>query len=197
MRNILCGLLSFFLIGIVQAGSGVELGFKFGQVADYNQPGLKLANEDIKNLDYFGGQFYVTKLPVVDMIVSADYCWQTQTINISDEKFDFRMRDMAIGLSIVLPVEISSLRLYAGGGVASHTLAFEYTRPTTLSLAANGVIIPETSTYFGYQLIAGIRTAPVMGSVGVFAEGRYDRSNAPGGEIEYKSISAGIFLALP
>ena len=202
MKKILVVLSILFFCGSVGAvngayGSGVEIGVKGGFIPDYNQPRLNLGNAEFENLNLVGGQFYISKLPVIDMIISADYGWNKDAVPVADENFDLRFRDLTVAVSLVYPIDLSFLRFYAGAGLGSHTLAFEYVRPEGLSLSANGIEIPETSTYFGYQAIAGLRTNAKAGSFGLFAEVKFDRVNIPGDDIEYKTVSGGIFFLLP
>jgi len=186
-----------FFCGSIGAASGVEIGLKGGFIPDYNQPRLNLANTEFNDLNLVGGQFYISKLPVVDMIIDFDYSWNKDAVPVANEDFDLRFRDLTVAASLVYPINLSFLRFYAGGGVGSHTLAFEYVRPEGLSLSANGIEIPETSTYFGYHAIVGLRTDAKAGSLGFFAEVKFDRIDVPGGDIEYKTVTGGIFLSLP
>jgi hypothetical protein len=192
---ILLGLLIFS--GAVFGASEIELGIKMGQVMSYSQGGLQIGANDISRQTLVGGQLYLPAPPVIDLIASVDYSWHDKNYSFAADNLPFRMRDLAVTLSAVLPVQVSSLSFYIGGGVGSHSISYAYSRPTSLSLSANDIIIPEASTYFGYHGIVGVKGMPPRMLIGFFAEGRLTRIDAVGAQIKYSTVSAGLCLPLP
>jgi len=193
-------LLMMLLLGLSGAAfsaSGVELGVKMGQVMSYSQNSLQVGANDISRQTLVGGQLYISSIPVVDLIASVDYSWHDKNFSFAADNLPFRMRDLAVTMSAVLPVQLSSLCFYFGGGVGSHSISYAYNRPVSLSLSANGIMIPEASTYFGYHGIVGVKGMPPHMLVGFFAEGRLTRIDAMGAQIKYTTFSAGLYLPLP
>lgn len=179
------------------ADSGIIFGIKGGIVDNYGQPGLNLSTYDISQMNLIGGQFHIATLPVVDLIVGADYSWHKQTLSIAGQSLPFKMRDLAITASLVYPIQLGPAKLYGGGGIGSHSISYEYLRPVSLSLAANGVSIPETSAFFGYHALAGAEIGLSGIPLGVFVEGRINRVNIPEENIKFNSFAGGVYLSLP
>ncbi|MEE9442862.1 MAG: hypothetical protein V3V99_09375 [candidate division Zixibacteria bacterium] len=177
--------------------SGTDFIIKGGFVDDFQHPGLRLPDQNFDRQDLAGGQFYFSQPEIFDLIVGVDLFQQKRDYLLEGHEINLRMRDMAVTASLVIPIEFSSLDLFIGAGCGSHSLAFEYVRPRDLSLTANGVIIPEVSTYFGYHAIAGMKYDLPGLPVGIYAESKFNRVNLPAEDIEYKSFAMGIFLSLP
>jgi len=198
MKKAVC-LLVFLLIaaGSANALSGLEIGIKGGIVDNYRQSGLTVGNYDINRLSLIGGEVYFSKLPMIDIILSGEYSWRNETYSFAGQDFEFKMRDFAVTASIVYPLKIAFATPYLGGGIGTHSLSYEYIKPLSLSLADNGVAIPETSTFFGYHGIVGAKINFPAFPLGFFVEGRFNRINAPGEDISFNSYTGGIFLALP
>lgn len=144
-----------------------------------------------------GGRFYVSRPRFVDLIVGIDFAGREHGFAIGGDELTLTMRDMAVTASLVYPVHWSAGHVYAGGGVGSHSLSYEYRRPRTLSLVDNGVAIPELSTYFGYHALAGVAIDIPHTPIGFFVEGRHGRINLPDADISYNNWSGGIYIMLP
>lgn len=198
MHKTVC-LLVFLSVAAGSAGafSGLEIGIKGGIIDNYSQSGLSVGEYDINRLNLIGGQLYFSGLPVIDMIISGDYSWRKETYSFAGQSFEFKMRDFAVTASIVYPFRVAFVTPYLGGGVGTHSFSYEYIKPVSLSLADNGVAIPETSTFFGYHGIAGAKINLPAFPLGFFVEGRFNGVNAAGDDISFNSYSAGIFLSLP
>lgn len=177
--------------------SGTDLIIKGGFVEDFQHPGLLLPVQNFDRQNLAGGQFYFSQPEIFDLIVGVDIFQQARDYMLEGREINLRMRDMAVTASVVLPFEFSSIDLFIGGGCGSHSLAFEYVRPRDLSFAANGVVIPEISTYFGYHAIAGMKYDVPGLPVGIYAESKFNRVNLPAEDIEYKSVAFGLYLSLP
>jgi opacity protein-like surface antigen len=187
------------LVGAGSAGavSGIEIGVKGGIIDNYSQGGLSVSDYDINQLNMIGAQIYFSRLPMVDVILAGDYSWRNKTYTIAGQGFEFKMRDLAVTASVVYPVKLSVATPYVGGGIGTHSLSYEYIRPISLSLADNGIEIPETSTFFGYHGIFGAKINFPAFPLGFFVEGRLSRINAPAGDISFNSYAGGIYLSLP
>jgi len=183
--------------GSAMAVTGIDIGIKGGIINNYDQPNLNIATYDLNRLNLIGGQIYFSKVPMIDVIFAGEYSWRTQTYDIAGQSLEFKLRDFAVTASAVYPVSLPVVKPYIGAGVGSYSLSYEYLRPLTLSLAENGVFIPETSTYFGYHGIIGAKTDIPVFPLGVFIEGRFSRVNAPGDDINFSTWAGGIFLSLP
>lgn len=197
MQRLYVWILSLLLAtGVTCARDGIDLMFKWGQIDNYSQRGLNLPAYDIESLSSAGGQLKISRFPVVDLIIGADYSWCNREYNIDGQILDFRARDMAITASIVYPLELRALELYAGGGIGSHSVSYEYRRPGTLILEDHGIDIPGTSPFFGYHAVIGGLTRVLSDSIGLFAELRLYRIDAPFNDISYNTWTAGISLSL-
>lgn len=199
LRTLLvCSALFCLLFGVnAYAISGIEIGVKGGLIDNYNQPDLALGDYDINRLNLLGGQLYVSRLPVVDIIVAADYSWRNEQYDIAGLPFEFKLRDLAITASVVYPLSLSFVSAYAGVGIGSHSISYEYIKPLALSLADNGIAVPETSSYLGYHGLIGAKVSLPALPFGVFVEGRYAKVNTSGDGITFNVWSGGIFFALP
>ncbi len=191
------GLILLVATAPVMATGGVDFGIKGGLISHYRQPGLNVAGYDLEQMNLFGGQFYISAFPKFDLIAGVDYGWRSQTYAIAGQGFEFKMRDFAVTASAVYPVKLSAARLYIGAGLGSHSISYEYVRPLTLSLADNGVTIPEATTYVGYHGLIGAKVAMPRMPLGVFLEGKYTEVSTPGDNIRFASFSGGIFVSLP
>jgi len=192
-------LLAFLMAaaGSASALTGLDIGIKGGIVSNYSQSGLSVGGYDIDRLNLIGGEVYFSKLPVIDVILSGDYSWRNETYSIVGQDLDFKLRDFAVTASAVYPVKLAMVTAYLGGGIGSHSLSYEYIKAASLSLADNGVEIPDASTFFGYHGIIGARMNLPALPFGFFAEGRFNRINAAGDDISFNSYCGGIFLSLP
>jgi len=180
----------------VSAVDEVGFGIKGGIVDNYSQKGLDLPVYNVNRLNLIGGQFHISKLPVVELIVGADYSWRDRTYVVDNQKLEFRVRDLAITASVVYPIRLSTAKLYIGGGLGSHSISYEYLRPASLALEDYGIDIPGTSSYFGYHAVIGCKTDIPSIPVGFFMEARLFHIDAPENDISYNSWSGGIFLPL-
>lgn len=178
------------------AASGIAIGVKSGIVDNYDQPDLRMAGYNIDQLTMIGGQIHYCGLPVIDLIVSGDYLWRQRTYTIAGQDFEFKIRDFAVTASVVYPVSLPMVTPYIGGGIGSHSLSYEYIRPISLALADNGVVIPETSAYFGYHGMVGAKIEIPAFPVGFFMEGRVYRIDAPGEDIRFNTWAGGVYLSL-
>jgi hypothetical protein len=175
-----------------------EVGFaiKGGIIDNYSQKGLDLPVCNVNRLNLIGGQFHISKLPVVELIVGADYSWRGRTYVVDNQKLEFRVRNLAVTASVVYPVRLSAARLYLGCGIGSHSISYEYLRPAALALEDYGIEIPGTSAYFGCHAVAGGRVNIPSIPVGLFVETRLYHIDAPKNDISYSNWSGGIFLPL-
>lgn len=198
MKKTLC-YLACLIIGSGAAGAagGIEIGVKTGIIDNYSQANLNMADYNIDRLNMIGGQLYFSGLPMVDLVLAGDYSWRERTYTIADQPFEFRLRDLAITASLVYPIRLPVATPYIGAGIGSHSLSFEYLRPLSLSLADNGITIPETTTFFGYHAIVGAKIEIPTLPVGFFMEGRLSRVNAAGEDISFNTYAGGVYLSLP
>jgi len=198
MKKTIC-ILACLLAGTVSAGAitGLEIGLRTGIVDNYSQPNLSIAAYDLDRLNQIGGHVCFSNLPVINLVVGADYSWRKQTYTIASQAFEFKLRDLSVTASAIYPVKLPVVTPYVGVGIGTHSLSYEYLRTVSLALADNGVFIPETSTYFGYHGMIGVKAALPAFPVGVFGEARVTRLNASGDDISFTTWAGGIFLALP
>jgi hypothetical protein len=188
---------TIILFGNAGAVTGLDIGIKGGIVDNYNQSGLSLSDYDINRMNLIGGQISYSGFPLIDILVAAEYSWRKETYEIDGYGFEFKLRDLAVTASAVYPIRLSFVSPYVGGGFGSHSLSYEYLRPVALSLSDNGVIIPETSTFFGYHGIVGAEIKIPAFPVGFFVEGRINRVNVIGKDVTYNTYTGGVYLSLP
>lgn len=191
-------LIALFLIaGPTLADSGIEIGIKAAVFSNYNQSQLKLTGDRSVHLKSFGGRFVISSPPVIDLIIGIDNRTDLMTLNLGGQDIDLKLRDYSVFLAVVVPLKISAVTAYFGGGIGSHSIAFQYRHPAALSLADYGVEIPESSTYPGYHAIAGFKFSPSKSSFGLFLEGVMMTINSPGDNIDYFELGGGISFSLP
>jgi opacity protein-like surface antigen len=189
-------LIVFLAWSPVYGAGDFEVGVHGGGLFSYEQSGLHLGENRGGNQMLVGSQIYIANTPVFNFIASVDYSWHQESYFFYGQEMPFEMRDMAVTISAVYPLRFGALTAYGGGGIGSHSISYSYRRPATLSLADNGIRIPEASTYFGYHALAGARTTLPHLPVGVFAEGRLTHIDSPDGAIRYATITTGLFLPL-
>ncbi len=190
-------ILSLVLLCATVSASNVEIGFRAGMVDNLSYPGMNLPSNNLDRQGLAGGQLFLKSPKYFDVIVSMDYSWKERSYTIDNQEFDLKTRDLSVTASLVYPIEISFLRVYAGGGVGTHSYSHEYYRPRTLSLEANNVTIPEVATYVGFHGIVGVQIPAPSLSGGIFIEGRYGSVSLPDENISYNTITGGIYLSLP
>ena len=185
------------LLGAAPAGaiSGIDIGIKGGITDNFDQPGLSISSYDIGQLNLMGAQVFASSLPLVDLIVSAEYSWRNKTYEFLGQGFEFKLRDLAVTASLVYPVKLPLVNLYAGVGGGTHS--FSYVRPVSLSLADNDIFIPEGETYMGYHGLIGAKASLPAFPLGVFIEGRYATISTPGKNTSYNTWTGGVFISLP
>lgn len=192
-----------FLIGLLLAAapagalSGFDIGIKGGIADNFDQPGLSISSYDLGRLNLMGAQVFASTLPLIDLIVAADYTWRTETYSILGEGFEFKLRDLAITASVVYPIKLPLANLYVGVGGGTHSFSYEYVRPVTLSLADNNIFIPEGAIYTGYHGLIGAKTNLRVLPLGIFIEGRWATINTPGENTSFNTWAGGVFIKLP
>lgn len=196
MKKIWCTVVLILVAAMPVYGGGIELGIKSGLIENYKQADLQMAAYHLDQLSLIGGQVYISQLPMVDVIISGDYSWRERTYIIVEQNLKFKLRDLAVTATVVYPLNLGMATIYAGGGIGSHSLSYEYVKPLSLSLADNGVTIPEASTYFGYHGLIGAKIEVPAFPVGFFMEARKNQINAPGDDITFNSWAGGIFITL-
>jgi opacity protein-like surface antigen len=198
MKKLFC-LLVLLLVaaGSANAITGIEIGVKGGIVDNYSQSGLTISDYSINRMNLLGGQVSFSRLPMVDVLVSADYSWRNETYEIAGQGFEFKMRDFAVTASVVYPFKFQFVTPYVGAGIGTHSLSYEYVRPISLSLADNGIAIPATSSFFGYHGILGAKANLPAFPLGFFIEGRLNRIRTPGDDITFNTYTGGVYFALP
>jgi hypothetical protein len=193
-------ILAWLLVCVGSAGAvtGIEIGIRTGVLSNFDQPSLNIGTYDLNRLNMFGGQIYISRLPMVDIIVAGEYCWRTRTYEIAGESMEFKLRDFAVTASVVYPFkQLPLVTPYIGAGIGTYSLSYEYLVPLSLSLDDNGVSIPETSTHMGYHGVLGAKLNVPAFPVGVFLEGRLNRISTSGDDVKYTTLAGGVFLALP
>lgn len=184
-------------VATIRADSGIEIGIKSGIISDYSQSQLQLTGNTHTRLKAIGGRFYLSAPPVIDLIIGIDNRSDLLQMNPGGYDVDLKIRDYSVSLSVVVPIRISAVTAYFGGGIASHSIAFQYSHPAALSLSDYGIEIPESSTYPGYHVLAGLKFKPTKSSIALFVEAGMVTINSPGDNINYLEVGGGISIALP
>ncbi len=180
-----------------QAISGIDIGLKGGFADNFDQPDLSISSYDIGRLNLAGAQIFFSKLPMVDLIISADYTWRNETYEFLGQGFEFKLRDLTVTASIVYPFKVPFADLYAGVGGGTHSFSYEYVRPVILVLADNDIYVPEGETYMGYHALVGAKIKPPAFPFGFFIEGRWATISTPGENTSFNTWAGGLFISLP
>lgn len=177
--------------------TGVSFGVKGGLVMDYDQPGFVLPDQDTENMTVGGVQVRVSTLPMVDVIVTGEYAWNKETYAFSGQSFDLKRHDWQFSASAVYPFELEFVSPYLGGGLATHSLGFDFTTPTSWSLEDYEISVPEDETKLGYHLVAGFEVKVPTFPLNFNGEFRMNWVDTPHEMTKYNSLTAGLSFSLP
>lgn len=177
--------------------TGISFGLRGGLVTDYDQPGLDIPGSSTDQMTLGGLQMRFTKLPMVDIIVTGDYAWKKETYTSFGQSLELSRRDLLFSASVVYPLDFHVVAPFAGVGVATHSLGYDYVEPLGWSLETYGVDVPDNSTKLGYHLVGGFELKLPAFPLSFGAEFRMNWINTPDKTTKYNSFVAGLNFSLP
>ncbi len=177
--------------------TGVTLGIRGGMVTNYDQETLALPGADLADMNLVGGQVKISTLPLFDVLIAGDYAWKNQSQTYGSDVFELKRHDFVFSATALYPIKLQLVSPYLGGGLSSHTLGFDYTRPLSLSLEDNDIAVPENESRLGYHLVGGAEIAPPAFPLTFTAEYRLNWIDTPVKVTKYNSISVSANFKLP
>ena len=177
--------------------TGVSFGVKGGLLTDYDQPSLSTPSEDNSNMALGGLQVRFSSLPIVDLIVSGEYAWRSDSYSILGESVDFKTRDLLFSASAVYPFELPFATPYLGAGLATHNVGFDVDYPATWALADEAESISTTETRMGYHLMTGFEIGVPAFPLKLNAEYRLNWIDMPTETAKVNTFTAGLVFSLP
>ena len=177
--------------------TGISLGVKGGLVTDYNQPGFSVPNQETDNMALAGLQVRLSSLPIVDLIVTGEYAWKNESYSVLGQDFELKRHDFLFSASAIYPVKLPAVSPYLGGGVATHSLGYDYAVPALWSLEDYDIEVPGNETKMGYHIMGGVDFKLPVFPVSANAEFRINWVNTPQEVTKYNSITIGLSYSLP
>jgi opacity protein-like surface antigen len=177
--------------------SGVSVGIKGGLVNNYDQAGLTVGSFSVDRMNFAGAQARIRTIPIIDLILSGDYAWKTNDYDFAGQNFQLKTHDLSFNATLAHTIKLPILRPYAGAGIGSHHLTFDYLKPMSLSLSDNGITVPNSETRIGYHLTAGFEIGISAFPIGLGAEYRINWIDTPGEVTKYNSFTVGLNVNLP
>jgi len=197
MKKLLLVLLCLAFAAPTYALTGISIGVKGGMVTNYDQPGFAVPGEDTEGMNLAGLQVKFTKLPLVDLIVSGEYAWKKDEYSGFGESLELTRSDILFSASAVYPVTLPVVKPYLGGGLATHTLGYDYLAVGGWALETYGVDVPENETRMGYHLMGGFDVGLPTFPLTFNAEFRLNWISTPDEMAKYNSFTAGLSFNLP
>jgi opacity protein-like surface antigen len=168
-------LLVFCLIPMVsQAGGGLGL-----------KGGFLDGDEMEDKINMLGADIRIGMIPLLELILSGEYAWDSQEF----ESEEYKLHNIAATGSLVVPVKLSFITPYAGGGAGAHMYI------------QTGGDETETDTKFGYHFVGGVILGVPSLPLKLFGEYRHywvkmgEEANFSEEEtIKYHTLAGGLIL---
>jgi len=197
MRRLFLTLFILALAAPSFAITGISIGIHGGKTTNYDQESFAIPGQDDADMTMVGGQIKISKLPMIDLLVSGDYAWKNETYSVAGQDLEVKRHDLAFSATALYPLKLKVIQPYIGGGISTHNLGFDYVKPLSLSLEDNNVVIPESDNRLGYHMVGGFEIALPAFPVGLNAEYRLNWIDTPVEVTKYNSITVGLSYKLP
>ncbi|MBN2227111.1 MAG: porin family protein [candidate division Zixibacteria bacterium] len=191
--------ITLFLLALAApsfALSGISIGIK-GGLASYNDEVFTAPEVEDNDMNLVGGQIKISSLPIINLVVSGEYMWKSESIGYGTERFDLDQHDFALSATALYPIKMKIISPFAGAGITNHNIGFDYSVPQSLSLEENGIVIPGSDNRLGYHLIGGVDVDIPAFPVSLTAEYRQNWIDTDYDTVKYYSISVGANFKLP
>ncbi len=176
----------------VYALTGFGFGAKIGQVTEYDNPEIKVANLTFDDFVFFG-VFAKFGHEFVDLEVGIERFDDTREIELFGEPVEAETRDWITHATVKFVFAFPVLRPFVGAGVASHSVSYEYSGPLG-QFNDLTISIPADKTHFGYHLAAGVKLDTRFIPVDLFVEGKFQKIQS-NPDTDFTTLSAGIALS--
>ncbi len=197
MKKLLLALLLLSMALPAQALTGLSVGVRGGLVTSYDQPGLAIPGNETDQMTLGGLNLKFSRLPMVDIIVTGEYAWKTDSYSGFGQNIELTQRDLLFSASVVYPLKLQLVSPYAGAGLATHSLGYEYVEPVSWTLSTYGIEIPGNATKLGYHLVGGFDLKFPAFPLTFNAEFRMNWINTDNENTTYNSFVAGLNFNLP
>lgn len=177
--------------------TGISLGIRGGMVTNYDQEALALPGADLEEMNLVGGQLKISTLPLFDVLLAGEYAWKNQSQVYGGDVFELKRHDWVFSATALYPIKLQVISPFLGGGLSSHSLGYDYTRPLSLSLEDNNISVPEADNRLGYHLVGGAEIAPPAFPLTFTAEYRLNWIDTPVEVTKYNSITVSANFKLP
>jgi opacity protein-like surface antigen len=169
--------------------TGFGFGAKIGQVTDYDNPEIKVANLKFDDFVFFG-VFARLGHEFVDLEVGIERFDDTREIDLFGESVEAETRDWITHATVKFVFAFPVLRPFVGAGVASHSVSYKYSGPLG-QFNDLTISIPADQTHFGYHLTAGVKLETRAIPVNLFVEGKFQKIQS-NPDTDFTTLSAGI-----
>jgi hypothetical protein len=188
-------LLAVFVAGFgnsAQAITGIGFGAKLGQVTNYDNPKLKLADAKFSDFKAYG-VFAKVGSRSVDIEFGFDWSKDKQEKTLFGEKVEVEAKDFSMHATTKFVFLFPVLRPFIGGGIAAHKFSYTYSGQLG-EFDEVTVSIPSDKTFLGFHLVVGAKLQLGALPFQPFVEGKISKVNSnPSTDITV--ISAGVLFS--
>jgi hypothetical protein len=193
MKKVLLVLLCLAFAAPTYAVTGVAFGLRGGLATNYDQPGFE-ADKDY--MTQAGLIVKWTSVPYVDVIFTGDYAWKKESFSYIGLPLEMKWHDFQFSASAVYPFEVPVVSPYAGAGLGTHSLGYDYSTGGSWVLSDYGIESSGSETRLGYHLVGGFDVGIPTFPLTFNAEIRMHWIDTPGDAIQYNSFVAGLTFGL-
>ncbi len=189
--------------------TGLGIGIHGGQTSNYSSDlldnnlgditdslGLSIGDTSFdEELYNIGAHIKVGTLPLIDFYGFVDYSWKKKEIT---NGLDFRISDVAVGVSARKGLGVAMLKPFAGAGFEIHHLAYSL---ETDAVEFNGIpvaalVVPSNQNKIGYHFLLGVELNLPVFPVDPYIQYKYNWITTDDEPTKYGMIEAGLTFSL-
>ncbi len=175
-----------------QAITGLGFGAKLGEVTEYDNPKLKLADAKFSDFKAYG-VFVKFGSKSVDVEFGFDWSKDKQEKTLFGEKVEVEAKDFSTHATAKFVFQFPVLRPFIGGGLAAHRFSYTYSGQLG-EFDDVTVSIPADETFLGFHIVVGAKLQFGALPFQPFVEGKLSKVNSnPSTDITV--ISAGVIFS--
>lgn len=191
---ILIGLIS---VQAAECQTRFAIGVRGGVVADYDNPEFNLPDKlDIDQLTMVGGHVQFARFPIFTLEFAVESRTRSEEMTVLGSKISAEVRDLMIAANLKYKFKVPVVTPYIGGGIASHSLDYEYRAAIAWTNPGNVISVPDNGSRFGVHGIAGVGLGFTSSPIEFFVEGRIGRIEGDDESSKYKAVYGGVTLRL-
>ena len=178
----------------VWAISGLGIGVKLGQVTDYDNPQVKIADLKFDDFRLYGAHARL-KRGSVAFELGLERFKDKEQITLFGESVEAKASDWITHATLKLYFPFPLVQPFVGGGVARHRFTYDYSGPLGQYEDVT-ISVPRDQAFFGYHIVAGAELGTKMLPFNLFVEGKYQKVNS-NPDTDFTTISGGLIFNLP